>query len=1271
MAEKTLWGRALARQVFLACVLASSGLMAVTEISFTGLDAANPTNLSSSANWSAAPGAGTIGVIDLSQTPAQGYVVNSDLALSGLRIKSNSGKAVTIAGAGTLTLGADGYASGAKGNLVLKCPLATSANQVWDLKQAEFTTSSIISGSDTLVISNYTYCTHSATVNYDGTLKYYAYGSAANKWVSYHGTGKWATHVITASGPSELWHNRGGDIRYADIFPSGCDWTGGGSPRFLSVCGTGSGYVVFDDDDTLEVPRAVMLTGVVGHFEQRGGTLTASEQGHIVVGYANGNHVSTWPEYAGPSIYRMKGGSLRTADLLVGYANKDTTGNNVRFEQTGGTVQIGINSNYGGGVRIAGGGACVPTAVAEYSMGGGTLNALAYGGSANLALCSPLTSGSVSPAALYTQTGGTANVRWMCLGALKSGTWRDGNSPSVNDGFGRFELSGGTMVLQQKDWLKVHPGWNNNAATSNSVYSFNFGGGSMKMPADTRWHVATRFPATGTGAEWGEKASGSTDISIVAPVSGSGTLVKTGTGGLLLSDATRFTGTLDVRGGVVSVDGGAEDIGASDVGCFRWTADSLAATLANDDKVTDWADVNEGIVATTNGNRYVEIKKLGAPTFKAAAYNGHAAVTFANNSLAVPQASNPLYGKKSCTVVAVIKPTASTPQNSIKYGKVVLSMMGSHEYGWMSIGGVADEGGASGFRLGVGRRFKGTGETTDTIFRSRSGVSMNDNDIHAVAVTIDAEKVNFTVDGDYTNGVWTGGTAANVAPFGYGNSSWTPNKNGELFIGGHIVDNVDGAAFTGDILEIRVYTNRLFTAAEQKQITKKLLQVYDGTPTRMAKFEKNPSAAPMGTPGSFTSWTAPTPVATSASWDADTLDAADGAPVSAWASDDGTKTATVPTGKNAPKLVKNAINGHAAIRFAASGTTALGVAAADSPISGATSFTAALVWRSREEGTGTSITHNGAGAGLVTTKQRTSKSADMALTYRSGSAVMAGYGHATADQDIATRKPCRLNDGEPHISILSCDGEGKKYRLMTDGVFFEGTLVNVSERGAFDVMFGVLNGGSTAAAEFFTGDIAAVKLYGSALTKEQMRDLGEHWAKKYATQLLVGYTFDESKLRERGLGATNVMVAAGARLSLPLSEDAPFTLKAGSTLSGAGEFLGTYKFAAGAVFDLSGETPSTFDELSLAGGATVKVSTATAVAHVRKLTVAGSNVIDVTGGIDENVRKTAVLTFDECDVDENATWTVRGASSGATIVVDPARKELVVKQMLGVMLIVR
>lgn len=74
-------------------VLLAGSASAATEIAFTGLDAANPTNLSAAANWSATPGADTIGVIDLSQTPAQGYVVNADLALSGRSVMDRTRRA--------------------------------------------------------------------------------------------------------------------------------------------------------------------------------------------------------------------------------------------------------------------------------------------------------------------------------------------------------------------------------------------------------------------------------------------------------------------------------------------------------------------------------------------------------------------------------------------------------------------------------------------------------------------------------------------------------------------------------------------------------------------------------------------------------------------------------------------------------------------------------------------------------------------------------------------------------------------------------------------------------------------------------------------------------------------------------------------------------------------------------------------------------------------------------------------------------------------------
>jgi hypothetical protein len=742
---------------------------------------------------------------------------------------------------------------------------------------------------------------------------------------------------------------------------------------------------------------------------------------------------------------------------------------------------------------------------------------------------------------------------------------------------------------------------------------------------------------------------------IPAPVYGTGIIRKEGTGGLLLTDATRFTGTLDVRGGVVSVEGATDDIAASDVGCFRWTADSLAATHAENDPVISWMDSNNGIVAMTNGNPAVERGNFIAPVFKPDAYNGHAALKFTRSSLAVPMSANPLYGKKSCTVVAVFKTDSNGNYHTVAYGNALLSVFPGSTHSVFGVGLVSDsgrEGGGS--RFGVIRRFGGDPDASHSTYASRSGVTLNDGDIHAVAVTLDEKKVTFTVDADYTSTNYTG--TADLSPIGYINKNWTDKKRGELLIGGHIVANdsaVDGSApFKGDLMEIRVYTNRLFSAAEQRQITKKMLQVYDGSAARMAKLESGANATGMGAPGAFSSWTPNEPVAADASWDADTIVAADGAQVSEWTSEDGAKTASVPDGKSTPVLVKNAINGHAALRFSSSAKTALGVSAADSPISGSRSFTAALVWRTETKGESAALGHIYVAPGLISTKQSSSKSADFSLTYRSGSAVMAGYGHSAEDQSFLTRKPYRLNDGEAHISILSCDGEGKTYKLMTDGVFFEGSLANVSERGAFDVMIGAYRADSTAVSHFFTGDIAAVKLYGSALTKAQMRDLGEYWAKKYATQLLTGYRHSKETIRETGLGATNIIVAADARLSLPLTDETPFTLAPGARLSGAGSFMGSYRFASGSQFDITDCAPASFDDLQMYGGSIVvdRANLGTSTLHVRRLKTEGVNIVSLEGA-DELPCKTVLFTFDEADVAENTSWIVKGAKTTLSSVV--------------------
>ena len=98
------------QKLFAVAVAGAASMLYGNEIMFTGLDASNPTNLSSSANWSAPPSADVVGVIDLSKTSAAGYVVDgTGLALKGLRIEGAAGKTITLGGASVLTLGESGY----------------------------------------------------------------------------------------------------------------------------------------------------------------------------------------------------------------------------------------------------------------------------------------------------------------------------------------------------------------------------------------------------------------------------------------------------------------------------------------------------------------------------------------------------------------------------------------------------------------------------------------------------------------------------------------------------------------------------------------------------------------------------------------------------------------------------------------------------------------------------------------------------------------------------------------------------------------------------------------------------------------------------------------------------------------------------------------------------------------------------------------------------------------------------------------------------------
>ena len=75
------------RNVLLGLTVVLSGVLCAQEIVFTGADESNPTNLSSAANWSVAPSADAIGVIDLSKTTATKYLVEGAAFLQSAAIE--------------------------------------------------------------------------------------------------------------------------------------------------------------------------------------------------------------------------------------------------------------------------------------------------------------------------------------------------------------------------------------------------------------------------------------------------------------------------------------------------------------------------------------------------------------------------------------------------------------------------------------------------------------------------------------------------------------------------------------------------------------------------------------------------------------------------------------------------------------------------------------------------------------------------------------------------------------------------------------------------------------------------------------------------------------------------------------------------------------------------------------------------------------------------------------------------------------------------------
>ena len=514
----------------------------------------------------------------------------------------------------------------------------------------------------------------------------------------------------------------------------------------------------------------------------------------------------------------------------------------------------------------------------------------------------------------------------------------------------------------------------------------------------------------------------------------------------------------------------------------------------------------------------------------------------------------------------------------------------------------------------------------------------------------------------------------------------SPRNKADIYFGvQNIADNgPKHFAFIGTIAEIRFYPDKALTPGERAGLGATLAAKYG------ASGDVGGTGADDVLKGELVQMAteAPMPDDGATAWDAVSLAALDdGAAVERWSSLDGARVADLATGRlrmtgtadlataanggiQAPRLVKGALNGHPVVRF--NGSAALGIPAADSPVSGQTAWTVAMVFRTGDTDHPGTDRNFFRGRALFGAELPGVDRADWGVTFwNERGRILAGYGGRNAwnsDHNFASRAR-NLNDGEPHILIATFDTDAGVVHVQVDGVGVperQQACSPATPREAMRVLIGSMNGDA-----FFQGDIAAFRLYGRVLSEAEKQALLDGWTDRFAVPPAPRSAHAAFASGRFGLGATNIAVAAGAALVLPFAEIAPFTLKDGQRLTVAGTVKGTLGVGAGGVLDFAAARPTAFDDLWLRSGGTVRASLGQAApGALGTFRAEGRPVLEL---VDVPARMPATFTLftytGDAALAQGLDWALKGASPASRVVVEDGR--VMVRTAIGTTVIFR
>lgn len=1176
----------------------------------------------------ALPGPDDLAVFDERATTNRlNFVLTGNLEIRGLMVTNSTAIQVPSAqtmvistngtDSGTLSIGTDGVNLSNSGTaLSWKLPVMLTEDQTWQAARNHLTFSDQVSGSVDWTMAGTSGIVWNVASCYNGKLA--MPNAAAPSVCRFYQSGQIAK-TFSLSGP-----NDGTRIELA--FTGTALWSSLFADRFASVTNslftvTSGATLQFAADDIFAFPGGRFVLDN-GNAIQNGGNLNGKD---LQVGYKDYN-----------CLYTFNDGDLSLSRFLVlgyGLTSLRTT---QMFRQNGGIVDTPtVATGYDAGKYLA---------LTTYEMNGGTLHA-GKPKTADTGIRMSWNQNGVASQApgAFLMNNGTVHADSIAFGRYGNNT-----SDGVTNTYSLFKMKGGELYLG-RNGIYTDRTWNNGPAGAG--YGVKLSGGVLA--ANDNWSSSADLLLSDLNGGIAIKAENPNGVAktilLNGSVYGSGGLTKQGSGALVLAGRTAYRGVTKVEEGTLVIQ-------PRDIASYRWTADSLE--LTNNAPVISWQDIHQNVPAANVVAR--------APVLIKKELNGHNVVRFTSaksTSLVVAGENSPIGGATSFTIALVFKTgsagvSISASDQWYRHTGLIDSEQPDKQNDWgMSYNP-------------AGQIAAGAGDLaskSDKTVYSQSGYSVSDSQPHVAIYTWRGTNITINLDG---RAVTAPTQAASVVP-----------RNLYPMLFGSLANEAD-KYFNGDIAEVRIYRNRAFTPEQQALLGMELAANYG---VANAVFEVPASVDPITAEAPvFAANTPDNPLPYPVEvWDAATVAGTHNSDVTSWTATGGVKTASLAaatvnvaggteveiTGRTAPKLAHNAINGRPALRFTASQKSVLGIPSSDNPLAGCTNFTVAMIIRTATAGS--AVYADDANwhrySGLLDAEEPSAQN-DWGLSWSNIGRINAGFGNP--DTTLHS-KPFDLHDGEPHVLVVAYDISGGKIVMTVDGLDTWKTIAGyTTPRNIQRLLLGSINGVD---GKYFTGDIAEFHLYPErVLTAAEMTGLSQSLMSKYGIHAIAtGNTVVPEG--SATLSSSGFEISSGASLVFPHSDVSPYTLTHGQTLSGAGTVRGTIAFGSGGTIDVGQSSALSLDDLRLLDGSSVYWNHENGIGRmltVNTLTASGTVAIQVSGG-QNLLARAPVIVYSEGNGLETTTWLVVGGKANSKVEINTTSMTVDLVTPMGTRIIIR